>query len=250
MGIESMPQNQEQTAIHYPGENYEFSLSLAENCSDNALDVIREKKFIRERLLDIKNHDEETFLHSLEVGNMTAFLINKLGDKLAKKEKEILISSALLHDYGKTSVDPEILNKREELTPKELMEIEKHPTATFHALREWNIEVAKVSVAHHEHQDHTYPRKEFTDYVMGERIPSEEVDKLSRILAIVDSFQAMSDPTRPSSIRNPKTINEIIDELNKKFILREDKEIIFLLEEYYYEKLNNEEKKNSKEQIH
>ena len=245
-----MSQNKEQTAVHYPGENYEFSLSLAENCSDNALDVIREKKFIRERLLDIKNHDEKTFLHSLEVGNMTAFLINRLGDKLSKEEREILISSALLHDYGKTSIDPEILNKKEELTPEELTEIEKHPTETFYALREWNIEVAKVSVAHHEHQDHTYPRKEFTDDVMRERTPSKEVDKLSRILAIVDSFQAMLDPTRPSSIRSPKTIDETIDELNKKFILKEDKETIFLLEKYYYEKLDNEEKKNSKEQIH
>lgn len=228
--MESMPQTD---------DHYDFSLALAKNCNHEALDVIRENRFIRERLRDIKDHHEKTFLHSLEMGNMAAFLIDKLGDKLTEEEKKDLLSSALLHDYGKTSIDPEILDKEDELTQEERLEIEKHPTETFHALKEWRMNVAKISAAHHEHQDRSYPRKDF-----------REINKLSRTLSIIDSFQSMLDPTRPSSKRNPKTIDEIVEELNKKFVLSEDREIVFLLEEYYYEKLKNEKNKGFKEQVH
>lgn len=236
--------------VYQEKESSHFDNLVHEHCYNGACDVIGKDKFVRDLLFDLKSHDEKTFLHSLEVGNMAAFLINQLGNKLNEKEKRVLMSSALLHDYGKTSIDPKILNKREPLTPQELLEIEKHPAVSFHILKEWDMDVAKVSVAHHEHQDHTYPRKGFMDDVMEKRTPDKEVDKLSRILAIIDSFQAMLDPTRPSNIRNPKTIDEAVAELNKKFVLNEDKEIIFLLEEYYYEKLKNEKNKISKEQVH
>ncbi len=237
MEIEQFPQNQD-NIIHHKNNIEDFKQLVNERCRGCACSVIKEDKFVHDLLFDLKNHDEKTFLHSLEVGNMAAFLINRLDEKLTEKEKRILMSSALLHDYGKTSIDPKILNKKENLTPEELLEIEKHPTVSFHVLKEWDIDVAKVAVAHHEHQDHTYPRKEFVSDIMEKRVPSKELDRLSRILAIIDSFQAMLDITRPSNMRNPKTIDETVAELNKKFVLNRDKEIIFLLEDYYYNKIN------------
>lgn len=238
MKFEEIPQGQD-NIIHHSDENDTFNQLVADKCRGSACDIIRDDEFVHELLLDIKNHDEKTFLHSLEVGNMAAFLIENLKDKLSEKERQILIGSALLHDYGKTSISPEILNKREALTPEERREIEKHPTESYYALKEWNADVAKVAVAHHEHQEHSYPRKETLPEIIEKRVRDDEADRMSRILAIMDSFQAMIDPTRPSTMRNPKTIDEVISELNKKFILSEDKEIIFLLEAYYYEKVKN-----------
>lgn len=238
-----MPQGQDKV-IQHNDENAEFNHLVSERCNNNACTIINEDKFIHELLLDLKSHDERTFLHSLEVGNMTAFLIDNLKEKFTEKEKRILMSSALLHDYGKTSINPDILNKKEILTPEEKLEIEKHPMEGFYALKEWNIDVAKVAVSHHEHQEHTYPRKGNLPDILEKRTGSRETNRLSRILAIVDSFQAMIDPTRPTSIRNPKTIDQTIAELNKKFILSEDKEIIFLLENYYYEKEANKKRRS------
>lgn len=237
MKFEQMPQGQD-NVIRHRDENNDFDNLVNERCQGSACSIINEDKFVHELLFDLKNHDQKTFLHSLEVGNMASFLIEKLGNKLTEKERQILMSAALLHDYGKTSISPEILNKKDILTPEERKEIEKHPTEGFYALREWNIEVAKVAVAHHEHQEHSYPRKNFIKDFIDNRKKDEKSDKISRILAIIDSFQAMIDPSRPSTARNPKSIDEIISELNNKFILNEDKEIIFLLEEYYYKKNN------------
>lgn len=238
MKFEQMPQSQDEI-IHHSDENNDFDQLVNEKCQGEACHIIRDDEFVHEMLLDLKNHDEKTFLHSLEVGNIASFLIEKLKNKLNEEEIKDLMAAALLHDYGKTSVDPKILNKKELLTLEEKKEIEKHPTEGFYALKEWNFDVAKVAVAHHEHQEHSYPRKETLPEIVEKRKEDKKTGKLSRILAMIDSFQAMIDPTRPSTMRNPKTIDETIAELNKKFILPEDKEVIFLLETYYYEKMQD-----------
>lgn len=242
MNLEMMPQNLEKKKIVNAEEEREFENLVLENCYNDGCEIIIQDDFVKKSLADLKNHDMGTFIHSLEVGNMMAFLVNQLGDKLDKEEKRILMMSALLHDYGKTAVDAKILNKKGALTEVERKIIEKHPRHSFDALKEWDEEVARVAVAHHEHQEHSYPRKEYVDDILDKRTDKGKIRKLSRILAIVDSFQAMNDPNRPSNIKNPKTIEQIVRELtDKKFILNTDKEILFLLETYYYQNINKKE---------
>jgi len=228
-------------APKYPEEEQEFKSLVFENCYNAGCEIINKDEFVHKSLTELKEHDKNTFIHSLEVGNMMAFLINKLGDKLNDKERRTLMMSALLHDYGKTSIDAQLLNKKEELTDLERKKIEEHPRHSFDALKEWDEEVARVAVAHHEHQEHSYPRKEYIDDILDKRTDKGEIRRLSRLLAMVDSFQAMMDPTRPSNIRKPKKIDQVVKELNeKKFILNEDKEVLFLLEDYYYQNRKND----------
>ncbi|MEF3691994.1 MAG: HD domain-containing phosphohydrolase [Candidatus Moraniibacteriota bacterium] len=221
----------------------EFQELILQTCYNRGCEVINEDEFVRKSLLEINEHDKNTFLHSLEVGNMMAFVINKMGDKFDEREKQTLMMSALLHDYGKTSIDAQILNKRGQLSEEERKIIEEHPRYSFEALKEWDEEVAKVTVAHHEHQAHSYPRKQYVEDILDKRNGNgDQVRKLSRILAIVDSFQAMIDPTRPSNRGKNMDIHLIVKELNeKKFILNEDKEVLFLLEEYYYQSKDQKE---------
>ena len=221
----------------------EFQELVLQNCYNQGCEIINQDEFVRKSLLEIKEHDKNTFLHSLEVGNMMAFVINKMGDKFDEKEKQTLMMSALLHDYGKTSIDAMILNKRGNLTKKERKIIEEHPRYSFESLKDWDEEVAKVAVAHHEHQEHSYPRKQYVDDILDKRNDNgDRVRKLSRILAIVDSFQAMTDPSRPSNRGQNRDIHLIVKELNeKKFILNTDKEVLFLLEDYYYQKKKPDE---------
>lgn len=237
MQIEMMPQISDKKKQNFIEEEKEFKDLILENCYNHGCEIIDKDEFVKKSLADLKEHDKNTFIHSLEVGNMMAFLIDELGDKFEEEEKRVLMTSALLHDYGKTYIDAKILNKRETLTDKERKIIEEHPRHSFDALKEWDREVAKVAVAHHEHQEHSYPRKDFVEDVLDKRgDDNRQIRKLSKVLAIVDSFQAMTDATRPSNIRNPKTIDQIIKELSdKKFILSEDREILFLLETYYYQ---------------
>ena len=233
--------SQKQVDFSKKKEEGKFEDLVLENCYNQGCEIINRDDFVHQSLLEIKEHDLNTFMHSLEVGNMMAFLINRLGDKLKAEEKTTLMMSALLHDYGKTSIDAEILNKRGDLTDEEHKIIETHPRASYDALKDWNSWVAKVSVAHHEHQGHSYPREKIVEDILDKRDGSQNVRKLSRILAIVDSFQAMTDPTRPSNRSHPKKVDEIVKELgSKKFILSEDQEILFLLEDYYYQNHNKD----------
>lgn len=242
MNREMMPQEIEKKKESLKEKEQDFENLVLENCYNQGCEIINKDEFVKKSLLNLKEHDKNTFVHSLEVGNMMAFLINQLGDKLSEKEKRILMMSALLHDYGKTAIDAEILNKRGELTEEERKIIEEHPRHSFNALKEWDEEVAKVAVAHHEHQEHSYPRKEYVDDILDKRSDKGEIRKLSRILAVVDSFQAMTDPSRPSNLRNPKTIDKVVRELNdNKFTLNQDKEVLFLLEDYYYQKKKPDE---------
>lgn len=237
MNNEMMPQIPAQKKESPEGQEQDFESLVLENCYNQGCEIITKDEFVKKSLLDLKEHDKNTFLHSLEVGNMMAFIINKMGDRFDDKEKQTLMMSALLHDYGKTLIDAQILNKRDSLTEEERRVIEEHPRHSFNALKEWDEEVAKVAVAHHEHQEHSYPRKDYVEDILDKRNENgDKIRKLSRVLAIVDSFQAMTDPNRPSNGGRAKEIEKIVKELNeKKFILNEDKEIIFLLEEYFYQ---------------
>lgn len=232
--------------IPQKNKHNKFDELLFNKCEGAACVILKKDDFVRDLLGKIKNHDEKTFLHSLEVGNMAAFLTKKLGEELIEKEKQILISSALLHDYGKVFVDSRILNKEGGLTAEEFLEIKEHPKTTYIALKDKLSAEAKVAVEHHEHQENSYPRKKVSNNVMERRNNDVRISKLSRILAIIDSFQSMLDPTRPSNKNKTKSIEIIVDELNREFALSEDKEIIFLLEMYYYNKVkSSRDQKNS-----
>lgn len=213
-----------------------FENSIKEDCDKDALAVVKEHKFVHDSLFKIKKHDNKTFIHSLEVGNMAAFLINNLEDKLTEREGKILLSSALLHDFGKIFIDKEILNKEESLTAEERIKLEEHPRSGFESVKDWDMHVAKVVAAHHEHQKHSYPRKDVRDATWMEMDWDKEAMKLSRILAIIDSFQSMLDSDRPSNSHKERTIDDVVAELNKEFILNEDKKTIFLLKAYYHKK--------------
>jgi HD-GYP domain-containing protein (c-di-GMP phosphodiesterase class II) len=239
MNWEILQQNRENREERRGNSNEgekDFKDLILENCFNQCHEIINKNKFIYESLAEIKDHDMGTFLHSLEVGNMTAFLVNKLGRRLNEEERRILMSSALLHDYGKTAIDASILNKKESLTSEEKRTIESHPVFSFNALRNWDADVAKVAVSHHEHQTNSYPRKRVIVDDEKSRARDKRINHLSKILAIVDSFQAMLDPTRPSNKGSFKSVDKIVNELSKIFVLNEEREIIFLLESYCYRK--------------
>lgn len=244
MRIESMPFSKGEMA--YVGrEEKELNNLVKQECGDRVNLIVEREKVVYALLADLKYHDEKTFLHSLEVGNIVAFLISNLKGRFTEREEKVLLSSALLHDYGKTYVKPEILNKEDSLTSDDFLEIKKHPAKGFDTLREWDDDVARVIVSHHEHQDNAYPRENSLENIPVEKRNAEKmINRLSRIIAMVDTFQAMLDSARPSNVHKPKNIDDVINELDKNFALNEDKEMIFLLETYYYNKLDNGKFKN------
>jgi putative nucleotidyltransferase with HDIG domain len=127
--------------------------------------------------------DPYTRDHTLETSVLAVQLGRRLG--LGEQPLERLRSAARLHDIGKIGIPERILRKKGKLTAKEMAVIQKHPEIgakilhPIQALRD----IAHIVEHHHERWDGTgYPHG-----LTGEAIPVE-----SRILAVIDSFHAMT----------------------------------------------------------
>ncbi len=142
-----------------------------------------------------------------------AFLARGIGELLDMTQRELdeLELLATLHDIGKMSVDNRILDKPGPLTPEEWVEMKKHPEIGYRiALSNPGLEaVAEYILSHHERWDGKgYPRG-----LAGENIPMH-----SRILCIVDSYDAMTtDRVYRKAMSREEAMREIVDNAGTQF---------------------------------
>lgn len=104
---------------------------------------------------------------------------------LAEDERRSLSLAAYMHDIGKVNLTEKVLNKSTPLNEKEWSDIRDHSVVGAHILREVAIlaEIAPLVLHHHERYDGTgYPNK----------LKGKEIPFLSRVLTVVDSFDAMT----------------------------------------------------------
>ncbi|MDR4969197.1 MAG: diguanylate cyclase, partial [Acholeplasmataceae bacterium] len=142
--------------------------------------------------------------HSKRVSSMSWHIAKKLNISSSFEEKVRI--SGLLHDIGKISIDDDILNKKSELTEEEWVIMKKHPETGYQilsAVSEYD-DIAKIVLFHHERYDgRGYPNGLYRD-----EIPIE-----SRIIAVADSFDAM---TRDRTYRKTLTTEEATSILQKE----------------------------------
>ena len=111
------------------------------------------------QLADVKSHDEYTFVHTVNVGILSA----ALGEAVGMKPNHVfdLTLAALLHDVGKQHTPLAILNKPGRLDDGERKQMERHTTAGAAMLlaRRGVPDVAPiVALEHHANVDGTgYP---------------------------------------------------------------------------------------------
>ncbi len=140
-------------------------------------------------LTNIKNFDEYTLNHSVNVCIISISLGKKLG--LDRNELVDLGLAAFFHDFGKLDIPKQILLKPGKLAPEERKEIEKH---TFYGamklikIRQSSyLPVKALNVAmehHHGEDDHGYPA--YTK--------KKSINLYSKIVKIVDVFDAITTP--------------------------------------------------------
>jgi len=145
--------------------------------------------------------DTYTSGHSERVARIAVRLGQELG--MSDNQRSDLYLMGLLHDVGKIGIDDKVLKKTGPLTPDEYRIIQSHVEIGVHILKD----LRKLSHLipgikhHHESLDGTgYPSK-----LAGDAIPLE-----ARILAVADSFDAMSS-TRPyRKMLSSSQIDEIL----------------------------------------
>ena len=124
-----------------------------------------------------------TFKHSLKVGQLSEYLAKQLGYSYTTQRK--LYLAGLVHDIGKLQTPNDILHKPGLLTEEEYCCIKRHATDTRFSLQELfsSPQICQWASNHHE-------RLDGSGYPMGKM--ADELDQPSRIVAVVDVFQALS----------------------------------------------------------
>jgi len=138
-------------------------------------------------MTSIKNYDEYTYHHSVNVSILSVALGQRLG--LNMKQLTELGMVALFHDIGKLDIPNNILNKAAELNEEEWQVIKKHPSNGVRLLLRMkhvdfiSIRSAIVAFEHHMYYNNTgYPavKKSFP------------LDLYSRIVSLADQYDAMT----------------------------------------------------------
>lgn len=149
----------------------------------NLIDEVLSNREILVNFADIRNFDDYTFSHSVQVCVLSIITGISLGlDHIKLKD---LATGALIHDIGKTRVDRELLNKPGDLTTEEFIEIKRHAERGFEILRanqDISLLSAHIAYQHHERWDgNGYPRG----------LREQEIHLYSRIVAVADVFDAL-----------------------------------------------------------
>ncbi|MBQ3543849.1 MAG: HD domain-containing protein [Lachnospiraceae bacterium] len=131
----------------------------------------------------VEAKDRYTSGHSKRVAEYSRMIAERMGK--SEKEQEIIYRAGLLHDVGKIKVPVDIINKSGKLTDEEYDLIKIHPVTGYYILKDIS-EHSDMDIAAKYHHER-YDGKGYPNGLSGENIP-----ELARILAVADSYDAMT----------------------------------------------------------
>jgi len=151
------------------------------------VDSISRDEFGIMALTTIKNFDEYTFNHSLNVGILSLALGQRIG--LDKKNLARLGTSGILHDIGKVEISKELINKIQKLTDQEWETLKLHSNFGVREILKTrgldDIAMFAITVAYQHHWNY-----DGTGYPLREKY--DEPTLFAKIVRICDSYDAMT----------------------------------------------------------
>jgi len=186
-------------------ERMQYVASLIATQSSNARIYadLKELLFgiIRALTAAIDAKDPYTSGHSERVARIAVRLAEELG--MPAQKRSDLYLAGLLHDIGKIGIDDEVLKKSGPLTRDEYRKIQQHVEIGVTILQDLKKLRHILPGVRHHHE--SLDGSGYPDRLEGDQIPLE-----ARILAVADSFDAMSS-NRPYRKRlTPMQIDEIL----------------------------------------
>jgi len=163
------------------------NIKKAKRIVESMVDHILEEENLLLGMTAIKDYDEYTYHHSVNVSILSIALGQRLG--LSRKMLTELGLVSLFHDIGKIEIPSEVLNKSTNFTSDEWNLIKKHPVWGLRAilklkgLDHTSIRSAIVAFEHHLNYNLSgYPKV----------VKYPELDFYSRIVCVVDQYDAMT----------------------------------------------------------
>ncbi len=179
------------------------ALSNAQNAMENGLSPERQAKLLEGFARALDARDPTTYGHSRRVARYSWMIATRMN--LTREQVARIRTAAAIHDIGKIDTPDGVLNKRGPLTDEEYEVMKRHAAnGALMAVALHDPDLTATVRHHHERLDGTgYP-----DGLAGEEIPIG-----SRIIAVADTFDALS-ANRP--YRRAKTHQEALEVLKSE----------------------------------
>ena len=180
---------------------------------DNMVSVTMEDPTTLLGLAMIKDYDNYTFSHSVNVGILALTLGAYLG--LDREALQEINTAGLLHDIGKTQVDKKILNSPGKLSDEEYEQMKKHAEAGAEIvgkMKNISPRVAEVVLGHHiKHNRTGYP----------EWASDRPFGLFTELVAVADCYDAITTLRTYNVPTLPKAAMEIMHRLSGTSLNRE-----------------------------
>lgn len=153
-------------------------------CAIQICKCLNDDKNILTFLNSVQDKNPYMYSHPVNVAFLS-FVIGKWLN-LEYPILENLIRTGLLHDIGKAKIKDSLLNKAETLTLEEMEKMKSHPVIGYkilNSIKTFDSEVVHGVLFHHERMDGTgYPL----------RLKGDKINLFSRIIAVADTFDAIT----------------------------------------------------------
>lgn len=159
-------------------------LERSESLVESAVDFMFKESDSFYHLMSVMSFDYYTYTHSVNVMVFSSALAKQLG--FAQDEINTYSQGALLHDVGKSQIDPSIVSFRGKLNSEQWAEMKKHPVYGYELLTEQGVSHPGVlDIMRHHHEKLTgrgYP----------DGLVAKEISSWVRICTIADIFDALT----------------------------------------------------------
>jgi putative nucleotidyltransferase with HDIG domain len=180
-----------------------LNMTKARIVVNHFLDILGDNRAAVLGLTALKNYDEDTYHHSVNVSILSLLLASEL--HMDRPRLVVVGLAGLLHDIGKVRLPRNIITKTGKLTAEEMEIVKRHPNYGALILRDLPDLSRLVTVAafeHHAAYDLSgYPR------IAAKKLPH----LVSRIVMVADCFDAMTSARRV--YRDSKRVDEAVKEI-------------------------------------
>ncbi len=190
------------------------SIKKAMRLVQSMIDMVIDDNQMFISLSTIRDYDDYTYTHSINVAILSICLGHKIG--LSNTALETLSLGALFHDLGKIDVPKEILNKPGRLDERELLIMRKHAIDSVRRIiklkttRKKKVPLLLPPFEHHLKYD-------LSGYPKTPR--KKPLSLFGRIICIADVFDALTAPRiyRPSAWSPDRALGFMMEQSGKDF---------------------------------
>lgn len=161
----------------------------------NTVDLVVRSKDSFSSMMSMLSHDYYTYTHSVNVSVLGLLFTKYLG--IDGGEMQSFGTGLLLHDVGKTQIDPQIINKKERLNEEEFTKIKMHVEIGADILRQTGSvgSTSFFAIMQHHEKDNG---KGYPNGLRG-----DEIHKHGKIAGIIDVYDALTTKRSYSDARKP-----------------------------------------------